>query len=139
MTAHWPLVIFHNVIDVSSYNAYVIWGEIKPTWMSKKQEERRVFLEQLGRALGPPLIERRKHVPRAEASAAVVKAIQNTTTPHQPEGPAATATAPAGASKRKRCQFCLPKKDCKTYTVYCRCNKHICKGCALAYCPACVN
>jgi hypothetical protein len=24
MTARWPLVIFHNTIDVSSYNAYVI-------------------------------------------------------------------------------------------------------------------
>ncbi|KAI3367311.1 hypothetical protein L3Q82_008352 [Scortum barcoo] len=35
MTARWPLVIFHNIIDVSSYNAFVLWREINPTWMSR--------------------------------------------------------------------------------------------------------
>ena len=30
MTARWPLVIFHNIIDVSSYNAFVIWNKINP-------------------------------------------------------------------------------------------------------------
>nr|XP_043898190.1 uncharacterized protein LOC122779681 [Solea senegalensis] len=102
MTARWPLVIFHNIIDVSSYNAFVIWREINPTWMSRKQNKRRVFLEQLGKALVIPLIERRKHVPRTEASATVGKAIQSAGAPDQPEDPATTATSPARASKRKR-------------------------------------
>ncbi|CAB4070412.1 unnamed protein product [Lepeophtheirus salmonis] len=31
MTARWPLAIFHNIIDVSSYNAFVIWREINQT------------------------------------------------------------------------------------------------------------
>jgi hypothetical protein len=26
MTARWPLVIFHNIIDVSSNNAFVLWN-----------------------------------------------------------------------------------------------------------------
>lgn len=25
MTSRWPLVIFHNIINVSSYNAFVLW------------------------------------------------------------------------------------------------------------------
>ncbi|KAL6456582.1 hypothetical protein MHYP_G00351260 [Metynnis hypsauchen] len=99
MTARWPLVIFHNIIDVSSYNAFVIWREINPTWMSRKQNKRRVFLEQLGKALVTPLIERRKHVPRTEASAAVVKAFQSAGAPDQPEDPATTATSPARATE----------------------------------------
>ncbi|KAE8298350.1 hypothetical protein D5F01_LYC02844 [Larimichthys crocea] len=106
MTARWPLVIFHNIIDVSSYNAFVIWREINPTWISHKKNKWRVFLEQLGKALVTPLIERRKHVPRTEASAAVVKAIQSAGAPDKPEDPATTATSLAKASKRKRCQFC---------------------------------
>ncbi|KAI3361653.1 hypothetical protein L3Q82_002020 [Scortum barcoo] len=97
MTARWPLVIFHNIIDVSSYNAFVLWREINPTWMSRKQNKRRVFLEQLGKALVTPLIERRKHVPCTEASAAVVKAIQSAGAPDQPEDLATTATSPARA------------------------------------------
>ncbi|KAJ8398088.1 hypothetical protein AAFF_G00431650 [Aldrovandia affinis] len=98
MTARWPLVIFHNIIDVSSYNAFVIWREINPTWMPRKRNKRRVFLEQLGKALVTPFIKRREHLPRTEASAAVVKAVQRARSRDQPEDPAAPATAPAGAT-----------------------------------------
>ncbi|CAB4058543.1 unnamed protein product [Lepeophtheirus salmonis] len=63
MTAQWPLAIFHNIIDGFSYNAFVIWREINPTWMSHKSHKSRVFLEQLGKALVAPLIERMKKRP----------------------------------------------------------------------------
>lgn len=139
MTARWHLVVFHNIIDVSTYNAFVIWREINPAWMPCKMNKRRVFLEQLGKALVTPFIKRREHLPRTEASVAVVKAVQGATSLDQPEDPAAPVTAPAGVSMRKRCQFCPPKKDCKTSTVCCRCKKYVCKGCALAYCPTCAN
>ncbi|XP_035012727.2 piggyBac transposable element-derived protein 4-like [Hippoglossus stenolepis] len=49
MTARWPLVVFHNILDVSSYNTFVIWREINPDWMPGKRNKRRVFLEQLGK------------------------------------------------------------------------------------------
>ncbi|XP_038841602.1 piggyBac transposable element-derived protein 4-like, partial [Salvelinus namaycush] len=73
MTARWPLVIFHNILDVSSYNAFVIWREINPDWMPGKRNKRRVFLEQLGKALVKPLIQRRQRLPRTEAASALVK------------------------------------------------------------------
>ncbi|KAK2893297.1 hypothetical protein Q8A73_015781 [Channa argus] len=31
-TAHWPLVIFYNIVDVSAYNAYVLWTGINQQW-----------------------------------------------------------------------------------------------------------
>ncbi|KAJ7983499.1 hypothetical protein DPEC_G00377590 [Dallia pectoralis] len=74
MTARWPLAVFHNILDVSSYNAFVIWREVHPDWMPGKRNKRRVFLERLGKALVRPLIERRVTLPRTEASAAVVRA-----------------------------------------------------------------
>ncbi|XP_042158958.1 piggyBac transposable element-derived protein 4-like [Oncorhynchus tshawytscha] len=149
MTARWPLVVFHNILDVSSYNAFVIWREIKPDWMPGKRNKRRVFLEQLGKALVKPLIQRRQHLPRTEAASALVKVLQSATAAppdQQSQGPAAgTAAAPpvapatTGASKRKRCQLCPPKKDSKTHTVCCRCKKYICKGCSHAYCHTCAH
>ena len=51
MTARWPLVIFYNMIDVSSYNAFVIWTEIFPAWNVSKLYKRCSFLEELGKAL----------------------------------------------------------------------------------------
>ena len=41
MTTRWPLVIFHNILEVSSYNAFVIWREIHPDWMPGKRNKRR--------------------------------------------------------------------------------------------------
>ncbi|XP_064881059.1 piggyBac transposable element-derived protein 4-like [Oncorhynchus nerka] len=126
MTARWPLVVFHNILDVSSYNVFVIWREVKPDWMPGKRNKRRVFLEQLGKALEKPLIQRRQHLRRTEAASALVKVLQSATAAppdQQRQGPAAgTAAAPlvapaTGASKRKRCQLCPPKKDSKTHTV----------------------
>ncbi|KAE8277773.1 hypothetical protein D5F01_LYC24208 [Larimichthys crocea] len=171
MTARWPLAVFHNILDVSSYNAFVIWRELNPDWLPGKRNKRRVFLEQLGKALVAPLIERRTRLPRAEAAAAVVKTHRLaaggggggggggcsgsggvTATPALPPPPppppppsaaAATSTAPVNpplpASKRKRCQVCPSKKDCKTHNVCRGCEKYICRGCALLYCPACAN
>lgn len=150
MTARWPLVVFHNIVDVSAYNAFVIWREINPDWMNQKLNKRRLFLEQLGKALVTPLIERRERLPRTEASAAVVRSIQRarsrsrsrSRSRNDGEDAAVTAAAsgadnPTGARKRKRCQFCPRKKDNKTYTLCCGCQKYICKGCSLPYCAEC--
>ncbi|XP_052360982.1 piggyBac transposable element-derived protein 4-like [Oncorhynchus keta] len=144
MTARWPLVVFHNILDVSSYNAFVIWREVKPDWMPGKRNKRRVFLEQLGKALVKPLIQRRQHLPRTEAASALVKVLQSATAAPPEQQRQGTAAAPlvapaTGASKRKRCQLCPPKKDSKTHTVCCRCKKYICKGCSHAYCHTCAH
>ncbi|XP_031139747.1 uncharacterized protein LOC116039112 [Sander lucioperca] len=66
-TTRWPLAVFHNILDVSAYNAFVLWRELRPQWMRGKLYRRCVFLEQLGRALVTPLIERRSRLPRTEA------------------------------------------------------------------------
>lgn len=56
MSACWLLLILHNIIYVSSYE---IWNKIKPSWMPDKRKKRRVFLEQLGKALVTLHIQRR--------------------------------------------------------------------------------
>ena len=100
-----------------------------------KQNKRRVFLEQLGKALVTPHIQRRECLPRTAASAALVKAVQGAEScPDPPE-------AAAGAGKRRRCQFYPTKKHCKTNTMCCTFEKYICKVHAHthAYCPTCAN
>ncbi|XP_035263121.1 piggyBac transposable element-derived protein 4-like [Anguilla anguilla] len=61
VTARWPLVIFYNIIDVSSHNAVIIWNKLNPTWMAGKRSKKRAFLDQLGRELVTPQIQRRGH------------------------------------------------------------------------------
>ena len=107
------MVIFHNIIDVSSYNTLVIWNKINCTWMPDKQNKRKVFLEQLGKTLVIPHIQRREHLPHTAASVVLVKTVQGA------ESCLDSLKAAAGTGKRRRCQFCPPKKDCKTNTMCC--------------------
>jgi len=69
-TLRWNLVIFFDMLDISAYNALVIWMALNPEWNRRKLQQRRLFLEDLGKALV------RQHVPRTPASAAIVRRIQ---------------------------------------------------------------
>lgn len=76
MTRRWPMVIFYNILDVSAYNAFVLWTHIDPGWNTAKKNKRRIFLEELGNSLVKAQIERRVHMPRDPDSASLVREVQ---------------------------------------------------------------
>ena len=45
------MALFCNMMDISAYNAFVIYSEIKPTWTQRKKYKRRIFHEELGESL----------------------------------------------------------------------------------------
>jgi len=65
-TLRWPLVIFFDMLDISAYNAFVIWMALNPEWNRGKLQKRRLFLEDLGKALVRPQIEERQRVPEPQ-------------------------------------------------------------------------
>lgn len=123
-TARWPMVVFHNILDVSAYNAFVLWMAINPGWNAQKTFKRRLFLEELGRALTTPHIERRTGIPRAPASADLMREVQaqSSSRPAGPPPPEGTK----GGKKRQRCQRCPSSKDKKNSTTCDKCGKYIC-------------
>ncbi|XP_026175349.1 piggyBac transposable element-derived protein 4-like [Mastacembelus armatus] len=123
MTKRWPVAMFHNILDVSVYNAYVIWRETHPEWMSGKRNRRRLFLEQLGHALVTPFILCRKQTPRAESARALMRGIRS--------------NSPVSSRKRQRCQLCPRSRDAKTCTVCMGCKRYICGKCTLHFCAIC--
>ena len=46
------MVVFFNILDVSAYNAFVVWMEVNPDWKQGKFFKRRLFLEELGESHG---------------------------------------------------------------------------------------
>ncbi|KAL1020716.1 hypothetical protein UPYG_G00003720 [Umbra pygmaea] len=106
-TLRWPLVIFFDILDVSAYNAFVIWMALNPEWNRMKLQRRRLFFEELGKTLVRPQIQRRQIVPRTPASAAIVRRIQEEnagalfTRPTEP--PSAEPEVVASSNKKKRC------------------------------------
>ncbi|XP_067111143.1 piggyBac transposable element-derived protein 4-like [Osmerus mordax] len=96
--ARWPLVIFNNIVDVCSYNAFVIWREVNPNWMPRKRNKRRFFLEQLGRALVTPLIERRLSAPHGSCC----RGCERSTDGQMSRSTSSTATRRGWRSSRRR-------------------------------------
>ncbi|XP_049898294.1 piggyBac transposable element-derived protein 4-like [Epinephelus moara] len=159
MTARWPLVVFHNILDVTAYNSFVLWTEINPAWYQGKCQKRRLFLEVLGRELVEPLIKRRQVLPRTPASASMVLDVQRrrpaetsstsaaaSPSPTKAARPSPTKAArpspikpppPSPSAKRKRCRFCPSKKDNKTRIRCQKCCVNICKKHTITLCHLC--
>ncbi|KAK7121548.1 hypothetical protein R3I93_022589 [Phoxinus phoxinus] len=117
----WPMVVFSNMLDVSALNAFVLWSEINPAWNAGKKFRRRIFLEELGKALVSPQIQRRKSVPRGAASLMMLNRIRQPSLENIP----CTSTV-ISPNKRKRCHACTSNRK-KTSTVCGKCREYICK------------
>ncbi|KAM4038357.1 LOW QUALITY PROTEIN: uncharacterized protein ACNLHF_016667 [Anomaloglossus baeobatrachus] len=158
MTRRWPMVIFSNILDVSAYNAFVLWTHIPQGWNSKKNK-RRKFLEELERSLVKAHIDQREQVPRDPAAEALVRQLQSPSASPTPtatqraSSPASSSTSPASTStttattpvrppdsKRIRCQVCPSNKDRKTNTSCFACKKYLCKEHtnSVAFCHTCI-
>ncbi|KRX37671.1 PiggyBac transposable element-derived protein 4 [Trichinella murrelli] len=135
MTARWPLVIFYNIIDVSAYNAYVLWTEKHPAWNVGRLHKRRLFLEELGKALVQPEMMRRKTLPRTAAAKSAVERLRKDA--EQPSTSGIIDTDTSG-KKRARCQLCA-SRDNNTSVRCKKCQKYICKDHKQSYCNLCAE
>ena len=135
-TARWPLVIFYNIVDVSAYNAYVLWTEVNQQWNAGKLYKRRLFLEELGKALVTPKIQRRDRPARSPAAAAVIQKVQAQSS-NPPSNQPAMGPGDTPVKKRKRCQVCHPREDSKTSTSCVKCKNFICRKHTVTFCPSC--
>ncbi|XP_020483419.2 piggyBac transposable element-derived protein 4-like isoform X1 [Labrus bergylta] len=132
-TRRWPMVMFFNIIDISAFNAFVLWTVAEPSWNQTKTCKRRLFLEELGKSLVTPQMARRQVLPRAPVASAVVEALQ-----HRQEEPVdEQAPVEPGEKKRKQCDFCKAHKRKRVYNTCYRCEKQICKEHSAMICLSC--
>lgn len=133
-TNRWPLIIFYNILDISAYNAFVLWTAINPGWHEKKLTKRRLFLEELGMSLIKYNLVNRTHMPRTVESRKIVENMQKSTNQNSASG---SSGATVSGVKRARCKFCSSKNDHKTNMLCSYCNKYICKVHVTYICPNC--
>ncbi|KAI4827270.1 hypothetical protein KUCAC02_030679 [Chaenocephalus aceratus] len=124
-TNRWPLALFHNLVDISHYNAYVLWTSIEPSWQQQKPYRRRRFIEEVGEMLVTPHIKKRGRLPRSSAAATMVSDLQ---------GAAAGSSLISEQKSRRQCRFCMDRRVCRTC---CKCGKFICKDHSLSICSPC--
>uniref|UniRef100_H3A936 PiggyBac transposable element-derived protein 4 C-terminal zinc-ribbon domain-containing protein n=1 Tax=Latimeria chalumnae TaxID=7897 RepID=H3A936_LATCH len=93
----------------------------------------RIFLEQLGKALVTPLIQRRSRMPRALAAIALIQNVQT-------EGDSASLSVATGLCKKSaRCNYCPSSNDNKTNITCVKCRKYLCKCHMSIFSPTCAK
>ncbi|XP_070986581.1 uncharacterized protein [Oncorhynchus clarkii lewisi] len=102
-----------------------------------KLQRRQLSLKELGKALVRPQIQRRQHIPRTPASAAIVMGIQEDAgAPSvKPTEPTTPISEIAAGSNKKRCDVCGPK-DRETQYTYIKFKKYICNTHTVKLCPS---
>lgn len=108
-TCRWPVALFSRMLDISAYNAFVIWIMINPEWKKNKHFRRRLFLEQLGFDL---LVNEKQQRTNQQ------KIIQQ-----QEKKKTKKINI-----KRARCHFCPNLSNSTKYNTKCKhCNLFVCK------------
>ncbi|KAM3926735.1 piggyBac transposable element-derived protein 4-like [Leptodactylus fuscus] len=59
-TNRWPMILFYNILDVSAYNAFVLWREIDPDWNRNK------LISMNGNNYNSPKCQQRNHRSHAD-------------------------------------------------------------------------
>ncbi|KAL7388235.1 hypothetical protein ABVT39_009596 [Epinephelus coioides] len=135
-TNRWPQALFFNMLDVSGYNAYVIFTAVDPAWNKGKTFRRRLFLEELGNSLVSAAMQRRERLPRAPVAAALVKKVQaSAAAPRDTETQAAADSSSSGG-KRGTCALCTGHKK-RTIGCCISCGGHTCKVHQVICCKSC--
>ncbi|XP_066260434.1 piggyBac transposable element-derived protein 4-like [Euwallacea similis] len=77
-TNRWPQVVFSNMLDISAFNAFVLFtaANHNHNWKEGCFAKRRHFLENLGMQLITPYIKKRQTLPRAPFSQEIAKKIR---------------------------------------------------------------
>ncbi|XP_030614063.1 piggyBac transposable element-derived protein 4-like [Archocentrus centrarchus] len=139
-TTRWPLALFHNMVDVSAYNAFVLWRELNPAWMPGKRNKRRLFLEQLGKELAADAAAAREGTKvRERGDGGDGDGKSDNATGSSRDGRRGGESEASYEARRKRCRMCPRSRDAKTKTLCCGCRVHVCGKCAVVYCPNCAS
>ncbi|XP_030582068.1 piggyBac transposable element-derived protein 4-like [Archocentrus centrarchus] len=139
-TTRWPLALFHNMVDVSAYNAFVLWRELNPAWMPGKRNKRRLFLERLGKELAADAAAAREGTKeRARGNGGNGDGKSDNATGSSRDGRRGGESEASSEARKKRCRMCPRSRDAKTKTLCRGCREHVCGKCAVVYCPNCAS
>ncbi|XP_031583572.2 piggyBac transposable element-derived protein 4-like [Oreochromis aureus] len=143
-TRRWPMCLLYHMIDVSCYNAFVLFTAVDTEWNKGKRYCRRLFIEQVGRALITPTMMNRSHLPRTPFAVSLVLQAQGKEQQEQQEKEEEQQEEEeeqqeeeweSPSKKRKQCASCKQRK--RIITNCCKCGAPACKIHLKTLCGSC--
>uniref|UniRef100_UPI00358F8AC9 piggyBac transposable element-derived protein 4-like n=1 Tax=Myxine glutinosa TaxID=7769 RepID=UPI00358F8AC9 len=135
-TRRWPMVMWYNLLDVATLNAYVLYTAQHPEFMQGLMHKRRLFIKELVLELVKPHMQRRlEDNPRLP---------KNIVTSMEIFGVAQQQLRKAcgrekGPQKKRRCYYCPSNKDRKSSVTCNGCEQHVCKEHSHVVCDKCLR
>lgn len=111
-TNRWPIVLFMNLLNISAYNALVLYLHIHPDYERRSGKIRKRFLLELARSL------------------IGIEPAEQQNRPRNPQPQQA-------ANRQRRCSFCPRGLDRKTTRSCHDCNRPVCAAHVVYKCPNC--
>lgn len=122
------MCLFYHMIDVPCYNAFVLFTSVDLSWSSNKSFRRRLFLEQVGRALIAPAMANRSRLPRGPHAAGLVLQVQRQACGQEDK--------PQPGPSRKRRQYALCPQRRKVWKQCTKCGANVCQ---VHLCASCLG
>ncbi|KAL7837320.1 hypothetical protein SRHO_G00270310 [Serrasalmus rhombeus] len=124
-TQRWPMVLWYNMIDIATLNAYSFFRAQHPEISTGITNARRHFLTELSKDLVTPHMKSRlegtPNLPTYITEAMGRCGVTKTANQQQERGT-------EGRQKRKRCQMCPRNKDRKATDCCWKCSTPACNG-----------
>lgn len=139
-TRRWPMCLFYHIIDVTCYNAFLLFTAIDPSWNSRKTYKRRLFLQDLGKALITPAMVTRSRLPREPFAASLVLQARDKAKEGEQEEKEEEEEAepqPGPSKKRKGCALCGTSKRVRSQCI--KCHNFVCKMHLAIVCHSCLH
>lgn len=114
-TNRWPFAMFSNLLDICTYNAFVLYTSVHPQYQSSKPHRRRLFIIELA------------------------KSMLNISPPASTITPPVSQPAEVSSLKYVRCKFCPRSSDKKTRDKCASCGQSICKAHTITFCGHCAD
>uniref|UniRef100_UPI00358F4BCF piggyBac transposable element-derived protein 4-like n=1 Tax=Myxine glutinosa TaxID=7769 RepID=UPI00358F4BCF len=135
-TKRWPLVLWYNILDVASLNAYVLYTSQHPECNPGLMHKRRLFLKELVLELVTPQMQSRlDDNPRLPRNIITSLEVFGVTQPSA----RSTGGHEQGPPKRRRCFYCSSSKDRKSNVMCKKCEQHVCKEHSHVVCEKCLQ
>ena len=117
----WHVPVWCNLLDLTCYNAFILYTCVFPNYQNGKSHKRRLFLSELGMALSQKYRESRK---------------ANTSSSNPEEDRLAPAPS-VPSKKRARCKACPRGRDRKSSTKCNMCGEFVCPDHYFVMCHSC--
>ena len=123
-TRRRPKILFFYILNTSAPNDYIVFSELFSDWRKGDSKKRRHYLQQLGKDLCKPLMEKRSTLPRGNSVLALLEKVRINSSFSSSNRVASTPSNYMTSQERKSSDLKETPKPKPARSAYCKWNEN---------------